>query len=92
MTVNEVLPTILYILGAILMVALIVLTIKLIITTDKINKLVDNITVKAKTLDDAFNLIGMVTGKVSSLTDRVVDSVAGLIEKIFVRKGDKLNE
>jgi uncharacterized protein YoxC len=92
MTVNEVLPTILYILGAILMVALIVLTIKLIITTDKINKLVDNITVKAKTLDDALNLIGMVTGKVSSLTDRVVDSVAGLIEKIFVRKGDKLNE
>ncbi len=46
MTVNEVLPIVLYILGAILLVALIVLTIKLIITMDKIEKVVDNITVR----------------------------------------------
>ena len=92
MTINDVLPIILYILGSVLLVALIVLTIKLIITTDKINNLVDNITVKAKTLDDAFNLIGMVTGKVGAITDKFVDTITTLIGKIFRGKEDKLDE
>ena len=42
MTVNEILPVVLYILGAILLVALIVLTVKLTITVHKIDKIVDN--------------------------------------------------
>lgn len=92
MTINEVLPVILYILGSVLMVALIILTIQLIITTHKIDKIVDNITVKVKTLDDLFNVIGNVTGKFSAVTDRIVDSIALLIEKIFKRKGDKIDE
>ena len=37
MTINEVLPVILYILGSVLMVALIILTIQLIITTHNIS-------------------------------------------------------
>ena len=92
MTINDVLPIILYILGSVLLVALIVLTIKLIATTDKINKLVDNITVKAETLDEAFNLVGMLTGKVSTITDRFVDGITVLIGKIFKGKEDKLDE
>jgi len=92
MTINEVLPVILYILGSVLLVALIILTIQLIITTHKIDKIVDNITVKVKTLDDLFNVIGNVTGKFSAVTDRIVDSIALLIEKIFKRKGDKIDE
>lgn len=92
MTINEVLPVILYILGSVLLAALIVLTIKLIITMNKIEKVVDNITVKVKTLDELFKVIGLVTGKVTALTDRVVDSIALLVEKIFKRKGDKLDE
>ena len=92
MTINEVLPVILYILGSVLLVALIVLTIKLIATTDKINKLVDNITVKAETLDEAFNLVGMLTGKVSTITDRFVEGITVLIGKIFKGKEDKLDE
>ena len=92
MTINEVLPVILYILGSVLLVALIVLTIKLIITMNKIEKVVDNITVKVKTLDQLFDILGLVTGKITAVTDRVVDGVTLLIEKIFKRKGDKLDE
>lgn len=92
MTINEVLPVILYILGSVLLVALIILTIKLIITMNKIEKVVDNITVKVKSLDDAFNLITLITGKVTSITDKVIDNIALLVDKIFKGKGDKLNE
>lgn len=92
MTINEVLPVILYILGSVLLVALIVLTIKLIITTNKIEKIVDNINVKIKTLDEFFDIIGMITGKFNALTERVVDGFALLIEKIFKRKGEKSDE
>lgn len=89
MTVVEVLPVILYILGAILLSALIVLTVKLIITMNKIEKVVDNITVKVQTLDTLFDMIGLVTGKFTSITDKVVDTVALLIEKIFKRKEEE---
>ncbi len=89
MTVAEVLPVILYILGAILLVALIVLTVKLIITMNKIEKVVDNITVKVHTLDTLFDMIGLVTGKFTSITDKVVDTVALLIEKIIKRKDEE---
>lgn len=92
MTISEVLPIILYILGSVLIVALIVLTIKVTITMDKIDKIVDNITVKIKTLDELFEVIGLVTGKFSAVSDRVIDSIALIVEKIFKRKGDKLNE
>lgn len=89
MTANEVLPVILYILGAILLVCLIVLTVKLIITMNKIEKVVDNITVKVRTLDGLFSVIDTVTGKVTLVTDRIIDSFALLIERIFKRKDDK---
>lgn len=89
MTVNEVLPVVLYFLGAILLVCLIVLTIKLIIVVNKTEKVVDNITVKVKTLDELFNVIGAVTGKFTLVTEKIVDGIALLIEKIFKRKGDK---
>lgn len=89
MTIAEILPVVLYILGSILLVALIVLTIKLIITMNKIEKIVDNITDKVKVFDELFNLIGLITGKFTAITDKVIDSVALLIEKVFKRKEEK---
>lgn len=89
MTVNEVLPVILYILGSILLVCLIVLTIKLIIVVNKTEKVVDNISVKVKTLDSLFDVVSAVTGKFTFVTEKVVDGIALLIDKIFKRKGDK---
>ncbi|MGM9881458.1 MAG: hypothetical protein ACI31S_01290 [Bacilli bacterium] len=92
MTASTVLPILLYILGAVLLVALIVLTIKVIITMNKIEKVVDNITVKVKTLDGAFEVVEKVTGKFNLITDRIIDIIASFIEKIFKRKEDKNNE
>ena len=92
MTVNEVLPVILYILCSILLVALIVLTVKLIIPMDKIEKIVDNITVKVKSLDGVFEVASLVTGKVTFITDKIVDFVSMIIEKIFSKGKDDKNE
>ena len=89
MTVNEVLPIILYILGSVLLSCLIVLTIKLIIIVNKTEKVVDNITEKVRLLDSLFDIIGTVTGKFTVVTERVVDGITLLIEKIFKRKEGK---
>lgn len=92
MTVNEVLPVILYILGAILLVALIVLTIKCTITIHKIDKVVDNITEKVTALDGLFSVINVVSNKFTFITETVVNIVSSLIERITRRKGDKKDE
>ena len=88
MTASEVLPVILYILGAILLVALIVLTIKLTITIHKIDKVVDNITEKVTALDGLFSVVNAVSNKFTFITDKVVNIIYSLIEKITKRKED----
>ena len=88
MTASEVLPVILYILGAILLVALIVLTIKLTITIHKIDKVVDNITEKVTALDGLFSVVNTVSNKFTFITDKVVNIIYSLIEKITKRKED----
>ena len=82
MTASEVLPVILYILGAILLVALIVLTIKLTITIHKIDKVVDNITEKVTALDGLFSVVNAVSNKFTFITDKVVNIIYSLIENI----------
>lgn len=86
MTANEVLPVILYILGAILLVALIVLTVKLTITIHKIDKVVDNITEKVTALDGVFSVVNAVSNKFTFITDKVVEIIYSLIERITKRK------
>ena len=90
MTASEVLPVILYILGAILLVALIVLTIKLTITIHKIDKVVDNITEKVTALDGLFSVVNAVSNKFTFITDKVVNIIYSLIEKITKRKEEKI--
>lgn len=92
MPVNEVLPIVLYILGAILLAALIVLTVKLIITINKIEKVVDNITVKVKSLDGVFEVASLVSNKVTFVTDKVVDIISMIIDKIFNKRKEDRNE
>ena len=86
MTVNEILLVVLYILGAILLVALIVLTVKLTITVHKIDKIVDNITDKVTALDGVFSIVSAVSNKFTFITDKVVNIIYTLIEKITKRK------
>ena len=82
MTASEVLPVILYILGAILLVALIVLTIKLTITIHKIDKVVDNITEKVTALDGVFSVVNAVSNKFTFITDKVVNIIYSLIGRL----------
>ena len=84
----EFLPILLYILGSILLVVLIILGIKLIITKNKIEKVVDDITKKVKSLDGLFSIIDMTTDKLAMLSDKVVDGVSLFIKKVFRRKED----
>ena len=82
----EVLPIILYVLGAVLLVALIVLTIKLIYSVERINVLLDGVEKKMKTIDKIFGAVDNVADSFAALSDRVVDSVAKIINKVFGRK------
>lgn len=82
----EALPLVLYFLGSILLVVLIILCVKLIVTMNKIENLVDDISVKIKSLNGLFSIIDTTTDKLALLSDRVVDVVASIIRKIFKKK------
>ena len=82
----EVLPIILYVLGAVLLVALIVLTIKLIYTVERVNVLLDGVERKMKTLDKIFGAVDNMADAFAALSDKVVDGIAGIISKVFGRK------
>ncbi len=94
MNANDILPVVIYILSSILLITLIILTIKIIITMNKIEKVVDNITVKIKTLDGLFSVVEVATNKFTIITDKIVDVIAALFQKIFSpkRKGEDKNE
>lgn len=84
-----------YILSSVLLVVLIVLGIKTIITMNKIENIVDNINVKVNKLNNLFNIIDVATDKLALISDKLVDSVASIISKIFngkKRKEDENNE
>ena len=86
---TEILPVILYVLGAILLVVLIILGIKLIIMTDKINTTVDNINAKVESLNGFFSVIDFTTNKLATITDKVTDGITFLISKIFKKKKEE---
>ena len=91
MTVNDVLPVILYILGSILLVVLIILGIKLINTMNKIQVVVDDINKKVDSLDGLFSIIDMTTDKLALLSDRMVDGITYVIKKLLKPKNTGRN-
>lgn len=87
----QIFPIIMYVLGSTLLIVTIILIIKLIYTVDKANELLDNVEEKVKTLDGFFNAINMTSSALSSIGDRVIDLVAGLLGR-FKRKNKKNKE
>ena len=79
-----------------LLVALIVLTIRLIHTLNRVNGMLDEINLKISKLDRVFHLVDLVTDNMALISDKIVDTVSGLIKKIFYknekRKDDEINE
>lgn len=92
MSLNEVLPIILYILGSILLGILIVLGIKLITVMNKMEKVVDDINTKVSSLNGVFSIIDATTDKLALLSDRMVDGISLIIRKLFVKKNKKNKE
>lgn len=92
MTLNEVLPIILYILGSILLGILIVLGIKLITVMNKMEKVVDDINTKVSSLNGVFSIIDATTDKLALLSDRMVDGISLIIRKLFAKKNKKNKE
>ncbi len=86
---SEVMPIILYFLGAVLLVVLIMLVVKLIDTVEKTNFLLDNITAKAQSLDGLFDAIDSVGETISSVNFRLISTVTNIFEKIFHKKKKK---
>lgn len=89
---SEILPIMLYILGSILLIILIILGIKLIITMNKIEDVVDDINGKVNKLNGFFSIIDLTTDKLALLSDRTVDAISYIIEKVFKPKKRKESE
>lgn len=79
------LPIVIYILLIALLVIGIVLGIKTIITMNKVEKVVDSISEKVESLNSIFSFIDWTTDRISSFTDRLVDTVSGIFGRLFLR-------
>lgn len=85
-TLMSILPIILYILGGILLVTLIILSIKLIKTINRMNKVVDDVEVKVKSLNGFFSAVDFMTDALSGLSDRIVEVITTSISNFFTKK------
>ena len=87
------LPIIIYILLIILLVIGIILGIRSIITVNKVEKVVDDVNEKVESLKGLFHIIDFTTDKLVTMTDRIVDGVSTVAQKLFLRKkSEKIKE
>ena len=97
MLLIDVLPIIIYLLLIVLLVVAIILGIKLIGTIGKVDDLIDDVTLKVKTLDRVFELVDFATDRMSMVTEVAISFLTSGFKKIFggikkSKKEDKSNE
>ncbi len=80
------LPIVIYLLLIALLIVGIILGIKTIITMNKVEKVVDDVNAKVKSLNSVFNIIDYTTDKISFMTDRLVDCVSNIFNKLLNKK------
>lgn len=83
------LPIVLFILGIVLLVVLIVLAIKMIDTVDKMNRILENTERKINSFNGVFRLIDSFTDNLSFVGDRMIETIASVLSKIFKPKKRK---
>ena len=88
----EFLTIMLAVLGIILLIVLIVLSVKLYFTVSRINILLDDLERKMKTVNRVFNVVDKVSDFVSLVSDRMIDTIVGIISKLFTRKDKKIEK
>ena len=77
------LPIVIYFLLIIFLIIGIILGIKLIITLDKVEKVVEDVNDKVQTLNGFFHIIDYTTDKIAFATDKVVDTIASVFNKLL---------
>ena len=82
---SQFLPIIIYILLIIIIIVGIILGIKLIITIDKIESVVDDINEKVEKFTPLFNVVGMVSDKVTNIATSVMGTLENIISRVFLR-------
>ena len=93
--INSFLLTILYILGSVLLVVLIVLSIKLVNAVNKVDNIIKQTEIRLGKIDRVLNIVDTVTDSMALVSDKIVDSISGLVKKVFVRnkrKEEDINE
>ncbi len=88
----EFLPIVIYFLLIIFLIIGIILGIKFIITLNKVEKVVEDVNEKVQTLNGFFHIIDYTTDKIALATDKVVDGIATLFNKLFFSKKKKLKK
>ncbi len=83
---EDALLIVLYISLIIFVISMTVLVIKLITTVNKTNYLVENLTKKAESLDNLFNVLDFTTNKFNQVGELIVGFLTGLVKKIFGSK------
>lgn len=83
---EDALVILIYIALIVLIIALIALCIKFIGTLNKADKLIDNITKKAETLDGVFEMIEYTTSSFGRLGESIIQGLTGFTKKIFGRR------
>ena len=86
------LPIVIYLLLIVVLVIIIILGVQSISTMKKVNKVVDDVNNKVESLNGLFSLIDYTADVLSSLSDRLVDGVTGLVTKLFNRKKKREEE
>lgn len=86
---SQVLPIIVYMLLIVVLVIGIIIGIKLIITMNKVEKVIDNVENKVNSLNGLFSIIESASGKITSVYDRVIDFVSGIVDRIFLTKSNR---
>lgn len=90
--INQVFPSILYMLGGILLIVMIILGMRLINTLNKVDTLLDDVTVKASKLNGVFDIVDHTADALASVSDMAVGFITSTIMKVFHRKGKEERE
>ena len=83
---EDALVILVYISLIVFIIALIVLCIKLIGTLNRADRLIENITRKAESLDGVFDMIDYTSSKFGAIGETVVGFLTGFVKKLFNKK------
>lgn len=86
---KEALIIILLVITIIFVITLTVLCIRLMSTLNKADKLIDNVTRKAESLDGVFNVIDYTSNKFGAIGESIMSGTMSLVKKIFSKKGEE---